>query len=303
MAHQRKSIPLNPLRTFSIAYRHTTFSAAARELGVSPVAISRQITILENYLGAQLFERHAKSVRLTALGHSLGEQIAQSFDHIEISTLNLLSSEREHVINVRAYPTFAYHWLLPRLGMFKSVHPDVDVRLDTSLSPLEFRDSHLEVAILLGTGDWRDVRGRELFTEEVDVVCSREYSEQFNNFKDPNVIENATLMHARNRRDLWAQWSKHSGLGIEDSRGYEFETSLMAYRAAANGLGLAIGELRLIDDEMLQSDELICPFNKVFDTGQSFWIVWPTSTSVSTITKRLIDWLLECANQPPEFYK
>lgn len=64
-------LPLNPLRTFAVASRHKSFTDAAREMGVSQVAVSRQITVLEGYLGVHLFERGG------ALGqaHGTGAQL------------------------------------------------------------------------------------------------------------------------------------------------------------------------------------------------------------------------------------
>lgn len=302
MTYPRKSIPLNPLRAFAIASRHSTFTAAAHEMGVTQVAISRQIAILENYLNAQLFERRSQSVKLTALGRELGQQIAPLFQEIESATLDVLSAEREQIVNLRAYPTFAYHWLMPKLGAFKEQHPDFDIRLDTTVAPLDFRGTHLDVAIQLGNGEWRDARGRELFTEEVDAVCSPDYAAKFDNFSNAESIQQAELLHARYRRREWEYWARTNNLEIDVLKGYEFQTSLLAYSAAVNGLGIAMGQLALIEGDLLASDRLIRPFGKSINTGKSFWIVWPTVVSVSSMTKRLIDWILICAGQEPEFY-
>ncbi len=301
MNERRRSIPLNPLRAFAVASRHSTFTAAANELGVTQVAISRQIAVLEDYLDAQLFERRSQSLRLTDVGRWLGQRIAPLFDEIETATLDLRDAEREHIVNLRTYPTFANHWLMPRLGTFKDNHPDFDVRLDTKVEPLTFRGTHLDVAIQLGSGEWDDACARELFIEEVDAVCSPAYAAQFDNFSDSSSIARAVLLHARYRRREWGHWARSWDIPLDTRRGYEFASSLLTYSAAINGLGIAMGQLALLEKELAEGT-LVKPFNRTLVTGSSFWVVWPATVSVSTMTRRLIDWILVSAGRKPEFF-
>ena len=301
MTEGHRNIPLNPLRAFAIASRHTTFTAAAKELGISQVAISRQIAILEDYLGIKLFERGSRSVKLTEVGHTFGLRITPLFHGIENATRDILVAERDRTVSLRAYPTFAHFWLMPGLPHFKETYPEFDIRLDTTVEPLDFRGTHLDVAIQLGDGDWRDTRSRELFAEEVDAVCSPEYAQKFNSFQNPADIKGAVLLHARYRRREWEYWAKAHRLEVDTLQGYEFQSSLLTYSAAANGLGIAIGQLELIRDE-LAAGRLVRPFNRSLRTGSAFWIVWPVTQSVNVKTKRLIDWILKRAGKKPEFF-
>jgi len=300
MTPTRKTVPLNPLRAFALASRHATFTAAAKEMGVTQVAISRQISILENYLGAQLFERRRQSVKLTPLGRALGQQIAPLFDQIESVTFDVLQAERQQVVNLRAYPTFAYNWLMPKLGAFKQQNPNFDIRLDTTVAPLDFRGTQLDIAIQLGNGDWPGTRARKLFDEYLDAVCSPDYLEAFGNFRTPESLMEANLLHARYRRREWEFWASANNVEVDIQRGYEFQTSLLTYSAAINGLGLAMGQLDLIEED-LKTGKLVRPFQKAIKTGNAFWIVWPSDLSVDAMTRKLIDWVLVCAGQAAEY--
>ena len=64
------NIPLNWLRAFEVSARHLNLSAAARELHVTPAAVSQQVRLLEHRVGVALFERNARGVRLTRAGES-----------------------------------------------------------------------------------------------------------------------------------------------------------------------------------------------------------------------------------------
>lgn len=302
MQQRRLNLPLNPLRAFAVASRHKTFTAAAREMGVSQVAISRQISILENYLNVSLFERGIRSAKLTEVGRAFGLEISGLFDEIENATQRIINQETQSTVSLRVYPTFAHYWLLPRLPEFNARYPDIRIRFDTRVEPLDFRGTHLDVALQLGTGNWREARCRKLFDEEVDVVCSRRYLDLLDGPPDLEKISQYDLLHARYRRRAWELWAEAVCADISRHRPTEFDTSLLTFSAAEQGFGMAIGQLGLLDSS-INADRLVCPFRQPVKTGSAFYVVWPTATSVNTKTRRFIDWLLEQVGEAPEFFK
>lgn len=302
MQRRRINLPLNPLRSFAVASRHKTFTAAAQELGVSQVAISRQISILEDFLDVSLFERGVRSAKLTELGRSFGLEIAGLFDDLERATQRIISHETEGTVNLRVHPTFAHHWLLPKLLDFTRTYPDIRIRFDTRVEPLDFRGTHLDVALQLGTGDWRDSRTRKLWDEEVDVVCSQGYLDSVGGLSGPQDVTRCELLHSRYRRRAWEFWARAVNVDMDFNRGIDFETSLLSFSAAQQGFGLAIGQLGLLDD-LIAGGQLVRPLNMRIPTGAAFYVIWPTTVSVSVKTRRFIDWLLDQVGQPREFFK
>lgn len=302
MQSRRINLPLNPLRSFAVASRHKTFTAAAQELGVSQVAISRQISILEDYLDVSLFERGVRSAKLTEVGRAFGMEIAGLFDDLERATQRMISHETEGTVSLRVHPTVAHHWLMPKLMDFTRRHPDIRVRFDTRVEPLDFRGTHLDVALQLGTGDWRNARSLTLWEEEVDVVCSQSYLDSIGGLEKPEDVTKGELLHSRYRRRAWEFWARSLDLDMDFNRGMDFETSLLSFSAAQQGFGLAIGQLGLLDD-MIAEGQLVRPLDMRIPTGAAFHVIWPTTVSVSVKTKRFIDWLLDQVGQPREFFK
>lgn len=301
MKRQRLNIPLNPIRAFAVASRHKTFTAAAKELGVSQVAVSRQIATLENYLNVSLFERGTRSAKLTDVGRAFGLEVVGLFDELEQAAQRLMNREAESTVNLRVHPTVAHYWLMPKLGDFRKKFPDIRVRFDTRVEPLDFRGIHLDASLQLGMGDWKDARARKLFDEEVDVVCSADYLSSIQQLTKPEHVVGAELLHARYRRRAWEFWSNAVGVSVDYNRGTEFDTSLLTFSAAQQGFGLAIGQLGVLDD-VISEGRLVRPLSMRIPTGAAFYVVWPTTSSVNVKTKRFIDWLLDQVGQPHEFF-
>jgi LysR family transcriptional regulator, glycine cleavage system transcriptional activator len=302
MSSDTISLPLNPMRAFAVASRHRSFTAAAKELGVTQVAVSRQIALLEDYLGVQLFERDSRSARLTDIGRAYGQEISPHFEGLERATARLLNVERSNTLQLRIYPSMAHFWLLPRLAQFTAQFPGLRVRLDTRVEPLDFRGTQLDLAIQLGHGPWREGRSRKLFDERVDVVCAPAYATQIGPLATVQDVSRGALLHSRYRRRAWEQWADSQGVPLDHMRGVDYDSSLLTYSAAAQGFGLAIGQIDLLAGA-LAAGRLIAPLNRPILTGQAFHVVWPTTLSVSTKTRKFIDWLLQEAGEQPEFFR
>ena len=296
MEDTRPDLPLNQLRTFSIAARHSTLTAAAQHLGVSQVAVSRQIKALEAFLGVKLFERGPRSVRLTDAGRLFGHEVAEAFDKLDDATHRFLSEEGAKTITLRIYPTLAHHWLLPRLSRIIKAHPDTRIHLHTTVKPLDNRNTELDVAVQLGHGDWSNARSRKLFDEVIDVVCSPAYAEGMAAAVAGRNLAGADLLYAKYRRRVWEVWAEAAGVAIDRNPGLEFDSSLLAYNAAERGYGLAIGQIDILERE-LADGRLVRPFDSPVRTGAAFYVVWPNMKSAPLQVRQFIDWLVDVCGE------
>ena len=139
--------PLNALRAFEAAARHLSLTKAALELNVTPGALSHQIRGLEDHLGFRLFDRGVRSIALTTAGKALQPGLQVGFLHIRdaLASLNRLSHARVLVISTP--PGFTSKWLAPRLYRFSIAHPEIDVRVSSSLNNANFTTDGVDAAI------------------------------------------------------------------------------------------------------------------------------------------------------------
>jgi len=82
MTVEQERLPLNALRVFEAVATHLSFTAAARELGVTTAAVSAQVKALEAEIGVALFRRHTRAVALTQDGSELLPGIRRGLDEL-----------------------------------------------------------------------------------------------------------------------------------------------------------------------------------------------------------------------------
>lgn len=169
-------IPLTALRAFESAARLGTFKAAANELSVTPTAISHQVRSLESWIGALLFERQAAGVALTPAGRQLFTGCHYALCHLSDS----LEAARPQVVNenlvLTTTPAFAATWLIPRLDGFHDRHPNLQIAVETSDSPVDLeRDARVDLAIRTTTRDYPALTQRELFSEYFGVYGTADF--------------------------------------------------------------------------------------------------------------------------------
>ena len=148
----RRLPPLNALRAFEAAARHLSFTRAAEELHVTQAAISHQVKALEEHLGRKLFRRLNRALLLTDDGQAYLPSVSRAFTLLNDATDNLLTKQAPGPLTVSALPSFAARWLVPRLGRFRQIRPDIDLRIDPSADLSDFAGGDVDVGSRYGRG-------------------------------------------------------------------------------------------------------------------------------------------------------
>lgn len=284
--------PLNPLHTFSVAARAESFTAAAEVLGVSQAAVSRQISVLEQALGVRLFERRGRRVQLSYIGRGYLRDIGPAFDAIEQATRQLATGNDPRTVRVQVYPTFAARWLLPRLPSFSAKNPDCNVRLQTGVEPVDFSRKDLEIAIQFGDGRWRGLDSALVFSDIIEPVCSPRLIERLGGMRNAADLAAAPILQTRYRRRDWTDWLKHMGWSKPGGNHDQvFESSLLTYQAAIEGIGIAMGQERLLGDAF-RTGTLVRPFATPLARELGYYAVWPSERRAGHGTRRFVEWLV-----------
>jgi LysR family transcriptional regulator, glycine cleavage system transcriptional activator len=293
---RRNIPPLNPLRVFETAARHSHFTRAADELGITQAAVSRQVSVLEKWLKVSLFARRKAGLTLTPAGARYLQSLRQAFDIIEESTTGILTEPIQPKVTICSYAAFAHFWLMPRLSQFQQRYPDVQVDLLTSVASIEFRRDQADLIITHGIAKPEGVVSQKIFGDVLVPVCSPTFLRKHGPLSSPSSLKEMTLLHSRYRSDDWGEW--FSSLGIEfDSRpGLVFSGSTLAYQAAKEGIGVAMGQHRLLEAE-LASESLVVPFDHKLERATGYFLLHSKHALHDANITAFRDWIMEQANQ------
>ncbi len=243
--------PLNALRTFEAAGRLSSITLAARELCVTPAAVSHQIKLLEAHLKTRLFVRSHRAIRLTAVGEQYLTEIARHLGGIREATRKISRRRGRKVLNIQAHATFAVRWLIPRLSSFHAANADVDVRLTTTLPAEDVDGIAVDGAVRLGKGDWRGMHAVPLVANRLTPVISPALLKAKRHLNRPSGLAREILLHALARPDDWASWLKAALVtSVDPYAGQKYESSVLAYQAAIEGHGVAMAQKVLVEGDL-----------------------------------------------------
>lgn len=289
----RRLPPLNALRAFERAGRLSSLTVAADELGVTPGAVSRQIKLLEEYLGAQLFERRNREVVLTKIGRNYLSVLGEAFDNIDRETQILFGLADTRSLRVCCAPSLAMRWLVPHLAAFRAKHPEIDVHLTTTTQDHpDFTNGRYDIAIVSGMGPWYGMVVSKLLDGNLVPACTPEFLLTLPRGVTPPGLDPGILIHSLDRSETWGKWLQAVGASAVDaSRGMKFETLSLAYQAALSGVGIMIAHAALIQEDIV-AGRLIAPFDSAL-VDEPGWHVIHTRSALRKPSVTLFrDWLL-----------
>lgn len=283
--------PLPAVRAFEAAARHGSFTKAAEELGMTQAAVSYQIKLLEERVGAPLFLRKPRQVTLTEVGQRLAPAFTEAFSLIGEAYAQARSGA-EGVLCVSTILTFASSWLARNLGAFQIQHPSLAVRLDTSTRLIDFAREDVDLAIRSGSGDWPGLAKHFLFKADFTPMLSPKLAESIGGVKEPADLLRLPILDPEDR--WWREWFTVAGVPTETlATRTRNSMGAQAYEAnaAMAGHGVAILTGALFSAE-LADRRLIQPFDLVANDGNSYWLVYPEARRNVPKIRAFRDWLL-----------
>lgn len=287
--------PLNALRAFEAAARQESFARAAQELHVSQGAISRHVKLLEARLGVALFRRHPQGIELTGPGRALLPELTAALERIARAVGRVTQAERE--IRVIAAPTFAMRWLVPRLPRFRDLHPDLRVSVGIFRQGFEdMREGGYDIGINSMDGDFvppAEIERLLLRPEALTPICAPSLLTQPSPpLAVPADLARHTLLHASADRIDWRRWAAFAGVAdLDVEGGLVFATMEMALGAAIGGLGVTVGDLYLVQEELAEGS-VVAPFDLVLSEGTGYFLLLEPGWRQQLRLRALCDWLM-----------
>jgi LysR family glycine cleavage system transcriptional activator len=281
--------PLTALRAFHVAGRLLSFQEAARELRVTPSAVSHQIRALEDWMGVTLFTRGARRIELTVGGKKLLRETERAFSRISVAASGLRRAAATR-LKVSSLPLITSAWLIPRLAKFEAKHPDILLDIETSNRVSDLERDGVDVAIRNLRAPTPGLVSRKLLDVRGVPVCAPEL---LPTLKAPRDLASHTLIHVTARPGAWDEWLTSAGFGkLKAKREVSFDTVPAALDAAARGRGVALGMHPLVWEAAIAMD-LVVPFSPPTNSGSSYYVVHRRADGSRPEVKAFVDWLVK----------
>jgi DNA-binding transcriptional LysR family regulator len=287
--------PTNALVSFEAVARHLSFTQAARELGVSQAATSRQVRLLEDHLGVVLFNRARKRVRLTPAGEQLLQAVAMGFGHIASIADALRQARRGRALTVATSLAFSAFWLMPRLPAFHAAYPTLELRLSTSDSEADWSADDVDVAVVFGPQAGAGWLSEALFGDQVIAVCRPDYFGARGLPQSVAELQEETLLQIESPYISWFNWpdwfARNAAPLRRDPRGPRFNNYMIAIQAALDGQGLALGWRRLIAPQ-LSDGRLIQVTSASVTPNNDYVLLIPDTRGEDRRVRAFRNWIL-----------
>ncbi|MDA9008794.1 LysR substrate-binding domain-containing protein [Alphaproteobacteria bacterium] len=296
MSNKSNVPPLGALRVFAIAAQFGNFKQAAKELGVTPTAVSSQIKSLETFLGCSLFERNAQSVKLNKAGQQFSESCDTIFARIDKAVSEVRRTSEQTSITVGVGAMIGSQWLSKRLFSFWQSFPDTGLHLQYSPGDVEFSDGRTDMMLAWGEGQWPGLISEPLLRFRTSPVIGASLTIEHFHPANPSDLLRLPLLHWKDQTD-WLEW--FDTMQVETNGhlpGVVIDDSSVLLRAAHAGQGVALGLLSLIEDE-LNSGQLVRLFDQDFMPSRSYHLVYPPEAMEQRQLKAFRDWIFEEARQ------
>jgi LysR family glycine cleavage system transcriptional activator len=278
--------PLTTLRAFEAAARLGSFSRAAEEISVTHSAVSHQVRALERALGTALFHRKGRRVALTQAGRHFADRVGAALRDIAEAAHFIRRRERDNVLTISTLPSLAARWLLPRLGRFMELHPQIAVNVHTSLTLVDLERDEVDLALRFGAGSWPGLEAHKFMDDEFFPVASP----RLNGGRLPRrPADLAKFRLMRSSDEPWAPWFRAAGIKLDEPRDV-FNDSSLLLQAAVDGRGVALARRTITEDE-LRAGRLVKLFDIVIPAHGANYLVWPKG-KLSPNAALLRDWLL-----------
>ena len=261
--------PLSALRAFATVAEEGTLSAAGRRLNVSHAAISQQVRSLEDWFGCRLVRREGRGVCLTDEGRQLAGHLDTAFRGIRKAVDELSQAGQARPLQVTMTPSFAVHWLMPRLSEFRHLHPGIELSMNPTGEIVDLQPGGIDLALRYGSGEWPGLEAEALMHTPTVVVAARSLVGD-RVFDDPSSLADFPWMQEYGTDEISA-WFESQGVRTPPQIDITHMPGYMLLEGLRNGDGISIASKAFIQP-LISSGALRVLFEKK-DPGYGFHMV------------------------------
>jgi LysR family transcriptional regulator, glycine cleavage system transcriptional activator len=260
--------PLAWFRAFEAAARHLNMTAAAQELGLTQPAVSQQINLLEHRFDMTLFERRPRGLALTDAGRRLLPQVSESINGLTRLIAEFDTRQETNRLSIAASASFTRAYITPILPGFLRLHPNLRVRVRTTLWHDDHVNSDADLEIRFGSSNLGGKGAFELCRDRVVAVCAPDFFAKQPNWAD---ICAAPRFQTVGVSETWERWAAALKLSKLEGEAHLVDAHALGIDFARSGAGVVLTSL-LIAAPCLLNHELIMPHGGYVNANERYFL-------------------------------
>lgn len=267
---------LDLIRGFVAVGRRMSITLASQDLCLTQSAVSRQISTLEELLGAKLLVRGYRSITFTSQGERLFRSADGAVQQLQevLGEVSMKGVVRPVMLSASIGVTGL--WLLPRLSRFQKLHPGVDLRVSANNRVADLRQDGIDLAIRYTTPSAVPDGATRLFGESIAPVAHPSLG--IKSLRSAQALSKLNLLEFDSPQHLWHQWNDWLGAkgwtDVKPQGFLHFNQYDQVIQAALAGQGIALGRLELLGSLLDQRQLVIVapPMQKTSGT-HAYWLI------------------------------
>lgn len=299
MSRSFDPVQLGSIEMFCKAAELQGFTAAALALGVTAAAVSRSVGRLEERLGAKLFTRTTRHMRLTEEGQAYFEQCRQALAQIENAerAINGSQAEPSGVLRVSMPTTFGHHRVLPRLPQFMERYPKIKVEVDLSNRNIDFVEDGYDLAIRGGTHSDSRLVARQLEDASFGIFAAPQYLALRGTPQTPEQLQAheciVFVLPSTGRYLPWLFRQNGQDLDLVVEGRVNVQGDVLGCLSYAVGGGGLLQTYHFVAQRHLENGSLVEVMQAFGGRSRPFSIMYPHNRHLSAKVRAFVQFLLE----------
>jgi DNA-binding transcriptional LysR family regulator len=299
MQRQFEDLLLGSIELFCLAAELGSFTIAANAASVTPAAVSRSVARLEKRLGARLFVRTTRQIRLTDLGKRYFEQCRAALSQLADAEREATGQQTTPagVLRISMPTPYGHHRVLPLLQEFRARYPEVTLEMHLSNRNIDFADEGFDLAIRGRAPRDSGLIARKLEDSELVVVASPAYLRTAGKVETPDDLINHDCIQfelpSTGRNIPWQFNLDGDSVEITTRGGYGSSGDALAgVTLARHGAGIFQTYRFIVEKDLANGTltELLKPYG---GCSRPFILLYPHGRHVSSRVRSFVDFLVE----------
>lgn len=291
------------METFARVVESGSFSRAARDLHMTPSAVSKMIGRLEDRLGVRLLSRTTRKLSLTEEGRVFFQRVMPILAEVSEAeeTVSLSTVEARGVLKINASTAFGQYQIVPLIPAMLEKYPSLQVELTMTDSIVNLVEEGFDVSIRIGNLTDSSLIARKLGTAHRVLVASPDYLKKHGTPKCPIDLKQHECLKLSIPTSL-NKWEFNMDDGpstVEVSGRFEADNAIALHEAALAGLGLFRAATFVVGDD-IKTGKLVPVLQEFEISGDpGIFAVWPHNRNLSAKVRAFVDTLVEAFSPIP----